>query len=160
MEKIKRFSVVKNILSACQFGFNVHLTYAEELSHRSSPTPWTSNGSLSCFYFYPLPPHSFPKPKPLTAAAVLLLQCLLHFKHCRLHTAHLQRCPAWRTCLKSSWCADRLHRGTLKEKLLRVLTLHFRWMQKVLASTDVGLPRHQAYWNKKPEIESTVGLGT
>lgn len=58
---------------------------------------------LLFFIFPPL----FPKPKPLTAAALLLLQCLLHFKHCRLHTARLQHCPAWRTCLKWSWCADR-----------------------------------------------------
>lgn len=55
-------------------------------------------------FFIPPP---FPKPEPLTAAALSLLQCLLHFKHCRLHTARLQHCPAWRTCLKWSWCADR-----------------------------------------------------
>lgn len=55
------------------------------------------------FFISPL----FPKPKPLTATALLLLQCLLHFKHCRLHTARLQHCPAWRTCLKWGWCADR-----------------------------------------------------
>lgn len=40
------------------------------------------------------------------------------------------------------------HRGTLKEKLLRVLTLHFRWTQKVLAFTDVVLPHLRASWRK------------
>lgn len=58
------------------------------------------------FIFLSSPP-PFPKPEPLTAAALLLLQCLPHFKRCRLHTPRLQRCPAWRTCLKWSWCAGR-----------------------------------------------------
>lgn len=38
--------------------FSADPKYAEELSHRSSPPPWTSNGSLSCFYFLFFPPLS------------------------------------------------------------------------------------------------------
>lgn len=38
--------------------FSADPKYAEELSHRSSPPPWTSNDSLSCFYFLFFPPLS------------------------------------------------------------------------------------------------------
>lgn len=104
-KKNEGFSGVKNIHSARQFGSapiqNMQKNWVIVRHHLRGLQMVPFHAFI--FYFPPL----FPKPKPLTAAALLLLQCLLHFKHCRLHTARLQHCPAWRTCLKWSWCADR-----------------------------------------------------
>lgn len=55
IESVRLNIVIADPSKACSHREMLISKYAEELSHRSSPPPWTSNGSLSCFYFFIFP---------------------------------------------------------------------------------------------------------